>query len=649
MRSFVARLGIFLLAIISFSATLIYGGGAWAPLPEGIPDSGQATGWALQLAILAHVILGLRVFGILVTWTFIAPTTNETISKDGRAAVLHASAIAALWSLSALIAGLTTMANVLGVPFKEVFRQGFISTYLIYLPPSRSYIITALIALTIAIAGVFLVSLNSIALLAALAGAGITAPLLNGHAASLGSHSLAMTSSVAHGLAMSAWVGCLWAVSAFVKAKDQKVVSRFSALAALSVAVLAISGIAAAYARLDSFSDLWLSRYGQIVVLKTIFFALLMWLAVQIRARLTTSGNLKKFLAVEVAIMTLAIGVGVALHSTPMSRISMPLNSAGEEILGFAYPPEPTLSTIIFGWNPEWTMLTISLIGAGLYSIGVIRVKQNQITWSVLRTISFMIGIGLVIWTTSAGISMYSKVSFEYHMIQHMTLSMIAPIFIVLSTPITLALRALPAQKSSDHRSIREWILALLHSSYSKLITHPLMVLAIFTFGLYGMYFTPLFATLMASHTGHIFMELHFLISGILFSYVVIGADPSPRQVPYWSRLMIVLVGLSLHAFFAIAIMQSSESIGIDWYIQVQPPWITDLLADTTAGGSIAWALGEIPTFLLLVIVAVMWAKSDTRLAKQIDRAADRDGDADLKAYNAQLNALNSRDNSTNE
>ena len=312
MKGFIARLGIFLLAIISFSVVLIYGGAAWAPLPEGIPDSGQASSWILQFAVFAHVVLGLRVFGLLVTWTFIAPTTGETISRDGRKAVLHASSIAALWSLSALIAGLTTMANVLGVPLKEVFRQGFIATYLMYLPPSRSYIITALISLGIAIAGIFLVSLNSIALLAALAGAGIAAPLLNSHAASLGSHSLALTSSVAHGLSMSAWVGGLWAVSEFVKATDVKVVARFSALAAVSVAVLAISGIAAAYARLDSISDLWLSRYGQLVVLKTVFFAVLMWLAVQIRARLASTGSLKKFLATEVSIMALAIGVGVA-------------------------------------------------------------------------------------------------------------------------------------------------------------------------------------------------------------------------------------------------------------------------------------------------------------------------------------------------
>lgn len=649
MQGFIARLGVFLLAITSFSIALIYGGAAWAPLPEGIPDSGQATSWILQFAVLANVVLGLRVFGLLVTWTFLAPTSGETISRDGRSAVLHASSIAALWSLSAVIAGLATMANVLGVPFKEVFRQGFIATYLMALPPSRSYVITAIIAMAIAIAGVFLISLNSIALMAALAGAGIASPLLNSHAATLGSHSLALTSSVAHGLAMSAWVGCLWSVSSFVKAKDLKVVARFSALAATSVAVLAVSGIAAAYARLDSVRDLWLSRYGQIVVLKMIFFAVLMALAVQIRARLTSTGSLKKFLAAEMAIISMAIAVGVALHSTPMSRISLPLNSAGEEILGFAYPPLPSLSSIIFGWSPEWFMLSLSLVAAGLYTVGLIQIKQNQITWSTLRTISFMIGIGLVIWTTNAGISMYSKVSFEYHMIQHMVLSMIAPIFIVLGTPITLALRALPAQKTSDHRIIREWILALLHSGYSKLITHPLMVLGIFTFGLYGLYFTPLFASLMASHTGHIFMELHFLISGLLFSYVVIGADPSPRTVPYWARLMIVLVGLSLHAFFAIAIMQSGEPIGVDWYIQVQPPWLPNLLADTTAGGSIAWALGEIPTFLLLVIVAVMWSRSDTRLAKQLDRAADRDGDTDLKAYNAQLGALNDRDKATNE
>jgi hypothetical protein len=219
-----------------------------------------------------------------------------------------------------------------------------------------------------------------------------------------------------------------------------------------------------------------------------------MLMAVKIRARLTSDGNLKGFLATDAVVMAIEIGVGAALHSTPTSRSSAPLNSAGEEILGFAYPPSPTFSNVIFGWNPEWLILTLSLVAAALYAIGVWRVKHDEIKWSTFRTISFMVGIGLVIWTTSSGISMYSKVSFQYHMIQHMVLSMIAPIFIVLSNPITLALRALPAKKVAEHRNAREWILAALHSNYSRRSTHPLFVLGVFTFGLYAMYFTPLFA-----------------------------------------------------------------------------------------------------------------------------------------------------------
>jgi putative copper resistance protein D len=60
----------------------------------------------------------------------------------------------------------------------------------------------------------------------------------------------------------------------------------------------------------------------------------------------------------------------------------------------------------------------------------------------------------------------------------------------------------------------------------------------------------------------------------------------------------------------------------------------------------VAWALGEVPTLALLIIVAAMWSRNDTRLARQIDRSADRDDDADLKAYNEQLRSINNRDNS---
>lgn len=644
MSAVLFRVGIFFLALAALTVGLVYGGGAWAELPAGIPDAGQATSWLLQFGTFAHVVLSLRIFGLLATWSFLAPTTSATISDAGRVAVLKVSKLAAAWSVVSVVNGIATLAVILGIPFSKIFEGGVLGTYIWSLPASRNHLITALIAFGISLGATLLVSLNSIALLLAATVAGILSPLLNSHSASLGDHSLALTSSLVHGLSMSAWVGCLWAVLEFVKIKELEVVNRFSVLATVSVVALAISGLAATYTRLDSFSDLWLSRYGQLVVIKVLLFAGLLGLANKIRQSLTRQGSVAKFLMAESALMALAVGIGVALHSTPMSRAAAQLPSAAEEVLGYPFPPAPSFRNVVLGWHPEWFILSAALVAAALYTIGYFRLRRNQITWSKLRFASFLTGIGFVIWTTCAGISMYAAVSFQFHMVQHMMLSMIAPIFIVLSTPITLALRALPATHSDSHRNAREWVLALLHSRYSQAITHPLIVLAIFTFGLYGMYFTPLFGTLMGSHVGHVFMEIHFFLSGTLFAFVIIGADPSPREVPYWSRLIIVLVGLSLHTFFALAIMQSTTPIGAEWYAQVQPPWVTDLLADTYAGGGVAWALGEIPTLLLMVAVGVMWSRSDTKLAKRLDRAADRDGDAELNAYNDQLRALNNRD-----
>jgi putative copper resistance protein D len=149
----------------------------------------------------------------------------------------------------------------------------------------------------------------------------------------------------------------------------------------------------------------------------------------------------------------------------------------------------------------------------------------------------------------------------------------------------------------------------------------------------------------MASHSGHVLMEIHFLLTGLLFAWVIVGVDPMPRDFPHWARLILVLVAISLHAFFAIAIMQSSVPIGDAWYSQVTPPWITDPLTDSNLAGGIAWGFGEVPTLLLMVLVAVQWARNDTRLAKRLDRAADRDGDAELNAYNEQLARMNSAEN----
>jgi cytochrome c oxidase assembly factor CtaG len=61
----------------------------------------------------------------------------------------------------------------------------------------------------------------------------------------------------------------------------------------------------------------------------------------------------------------------------------------------------------------------------------------------------------------------------------------------------------------------------------------------------------------------------------------------------------------------------------------------------------VAWSIGELPTLILAITVAIQWSRSDDRAQKRDDRHADRTGDAELEAYNAQLAELAARDSRT--
>lgn len=233
-------------------------------------------------------------------------------------------------------------------------------------------------------------------------------------------------------------------------------------------------------------------------------------------------------------------------------------------------------------------------------------------------------------------------------MISHMILGMVAPIGFVLSAPITLALRTLPIGRTPDERGIRGTLISLIHSKVLSFYTNPVVVLAIFDGSLFLLYMTPLFGSMMHSHTGHTIMDLHFLLTGYLFFHVIIGVDPNPRKVPHIVRIIILFAAMSIHAFFSITLLSTSTLLDGGYFASLHRSWNTDLLADQHLGGSIGWAMGEIPILIALVATFIQWVRDDSREAKRIDRAAERAdamGEEDeLAEYNRYLSQLRQRD-----
>jgi putative copper resistance protein D len=233
-------------------------------------------------------------------------------------------------------------------------------------------------------------------------------------------------------------------------------------------------------------------------------------------------------------------------------------------------------------------------------------------------------------------------------MVAHMLLGMIAPIGLVLGAPITLALRTLPQGRNSEERGVRAIALAVLHSRYSVILTNPITALALFDGSLFVLYFTDLFGNLMQNHAGHIFMNIHFILAGFLFFNVIIGIDPSPRKYPHILRIVILFGAMSLHAFFSIALMSETTLIDGGYYGSLRTAWLPDLLEDQNAGGTIGWAMGEIPILLALISTFILWMREDRRETVRIDRNEARlaaMGEPDeLAQYNAYLNTLQQRD-----
>ena len=276
----------------------------------------------------------------------------------------------------------------------------------------------------------------------------------------------------------------------------------------------------------------------------------------------------------------------------------------------------------------------------GLYLTGVVRLRRRGDAWPLGRTIAWVLGVITVALATCTGLEQYGMQMLSAHMLQHMVLSMLSPIILLMGAPITLALRALPTGKG--HRGPRDLLVALLHSRFMKVISHPAFTLPLFIASLYGLYFTPLFDFLMRSTLGHELMMVHFLGVGLLFFWPIMGVDPGPHRPGHLMRMLELFIGMPFHAFFGIAIMMSSGLMVTSFAHPAASLGVNPLSDQHTAGG-LAWAFSEIPTFIVLIALTFQWAKSEERLSRRKDRTADRDGDKELNDYNAYLANLQRR------
>ena len=307
---------------------------------------------------------------------------------------------------------------------------------------------------------------------------------------------------------------------------------------------------------------------------------------------------------------------------------------------GMWVPAEPPTWGRLFQPHLDgWSVLAVlSMVLLAAYLVGVVRLRGTGVSWPWWRTASWIAGTGALFAVTGTWLNGYSMVLFSVHMSQHMVLSMIAPLFLLLGSPVTLALRTLPRGRGTAGVP-RALLLEALHSRVARFLSHPLFTLPLFLGSLYGVYFTPIFDGLMSNPAGHEFMLAHFTVTGLLFFGPILAQDPWPRTLSHPGRMLELLLPVPFHAFFGVSIMMA-DSLVVRTFADPPAGWGVDTLGDQGSAGGIAWSVAELPTVVVLAVVFFAWAGSEERRGRRDDRMADRDNGAELAAYNARLRAM---------
>ncbi|GAA2020014.1 cytochrome c oxidase assembly protein [Pseudokineococcus marinus] len=618
-----------------------------AASPDLVRDPGALVRYGLPVATLLRDLAMAMTLGGLVLAAGVVPARAPSWAPAARAAAVASG----VWTVASLAVLVLTAANLSGTPLADPSFGAQLAIVATQITQGQALLVSTVVVALVATAAVGVRTPAGAGWTAALGALAIVPLALNAHSTGTSGHETAVTSWGLHVLGVAVWFGGLMALVAVARSTGAElpvVARRYSSLALVGFVLVVASGVANASLRVAGLADLLGTGYGLLVVAKATASVLLgfagwvhrrsLLAAIDTRtaAGAGARGPFWRLVGGEVVLLGAVSGVAAALSLTPppVPQELPPAPTPAELLTGEALPEPFRPSSLVTQWQTDVLWIAVALALAVAYGRGVARLRRRGDRWSVGRTVAFAIGLVVLVYMTSGAPAAYGRTVFSAHMVQHMVLSMLIPVLLVLGAPMTLALRSIPKRRDGS-RGVREWLVVLTESRWLRVVSHPVVAAVLFAGSLIVFYYTPLFELALSTHVGHELMMVHFLGVGYLFANALVGIDPGPNRPSYPLRVVLLFATMAFHAFFGIAIISSETLLAGSWFSSTG--WGIDALADQRTGGGIAWGIGEFPTLLLVVVVAVQWARSDEREQRRRDRTADRTGDAELVAYNAML------------
>ena len=375
---------------------------------------------------MGHLLGATATIGALTSLSFLLPEKSGSILRDSRI-FRFLPIIASIWFVSALGQLLATLADLFSTGLTNVLDVTMIRSFITQTSLGRLQFVEVIAAGLVLLAGTTLRKVGGSIFFLLIALVGVVAPVFESHSSNLGSHGLAIGALVIHVIALTIWVGSVSSFAVMEKVHRPLAHPRVSIIALWSAIAVALSGLANAWTRLR-FSSEWFTSYGALISLKSLLYLIVLLIAGYVRKQSTE----ETLLRIEISLLFIILGIGSILNRfVPVAKNGN--TDAAQSIIGIPVPKPPTLARVSMAYEADGLIIGVLVFVTALYIKGVLTLVRRGDSWPIGRTISFAIGIALLDFSTSGGIGLYAHFSFGFHMIAHMTLSMIAPIALVLS------------------------------------------------------------------------------------------------------------------------------------------------------------------------------------------------------------------------
>jgi cytochrome c oxidase assembly factor CtaG len=275
----------------------------------------------------------------------------------------------------------------------------------------------------------------------------------------------------------------------------------------------------------------------------------------------------------------------------------------------------PDAANLALGWSGDPLLWLPAIAALLVWRAGVRKVNREHPSNPVkpARTWSWVIGVVVVLVALDSGIERYDATLFWLHMIQHMLLTLVAPILLLYAGPITLLLRA------ASPETRRRWILPVLHARIVRVLSFPVVSWLLFAAVMWASHFSPLFDAALENEWIHRLEHALFLGSALLFWWPVVGPDPSPWRMKPAARVLYVGLQMPQNTFLALAIYMSTVPL-YNHYVTTIRSWGPTPLEDQQMAGGVMWLGGDLAFLTMVILLVVAWMRDDERRTVGEDR-----------------------------